>query len=381
MSGEFISTEKFLKYAVIGYGNRGKSIITQMEGMRGIRARCIAVADTQRPDSTGRNRWGARFYRDYKKLLIAESPDFVVIASPETFHYEQAVAVLKKGIPVFLEKAVTSTWQDAVRLYRQVVKQRLPLFVGYNLRHFPAALETKRLIHSGRIGRVQSVVAHLNSGSDWSSHVFLRSFFRDASLSGDLVLIKLTHDTDCIQDMLKTHAAACIGTAGRIVWTARPRLVLAGKYRKGISSHRKGPTSHDFCSASGLFKNRTAFTFVFTTVGPDYERRYVFNGTKGQIETVLHTNRPGRPRAWVTLWPYGKKPRKIKVKCSGLPHMGADARLFQCFFKWLGKRGRGPSEPESILTGMLIPTAALESARTGRRVDCLGRMEKALLIK
>ena len=35
------------------------------------------------------------------------------------------------------------------------------------------------------------------------------------------------------------------------------------------------------------------YTFVFTTVGPDYERRFTFNGSKGQIEAVLQTGRPG----------------------------------------------------------------------------------------
>jgi len=239
--------------------------------------------------------------------------------------------------------------------------------MGYNLRRYPAALATEKVIRKGEIGRVQSVLAHVNAGDDWSRHVYHRGYYGDAALSGDVVLTKLTHDTDWIQHILNTHPVECWGVAERTVWSA------------GDDGRVDGCNSHDICCAAGRFASATVFAFHFTTTGPDYERRFVFNGTMGQVDTILHTGRPGVPSASVALWLYGGKPKKIRLPESGHGHGhgGADERVLRDFLRWLDQGPTTPFDPESILGGMIIPTAALESARTGKRVDCETRLRKA----
>ncbi len=359
------------RFAVIGFGRRGRYHMESLErlngasarkrrGMEGVQARCVAVADPRDPTSAERARFGRSFYREYRQLLAnAPDLDFVIIASFAIAHVEQTLAALQEGIPVFLEKAVAISWEEAVGLYHQVIRHQYPLFIGYNLRRFPATLAMKRIVEEGRLGRIQSVLGHVNTGSHWSQGVWEHYASPPES---SLVVGKLTHDTDAIQHCLNAEAVDCVATVTRAVWTEGADSVMA---------------EGDACSISGLLSNGAIYTFHLTTTGPDYERRYIINGTEGQLEVVMHTARPGSARASVTLWRNGEEPQRIKLPPAVGGHGGADFRIHRDFIAWIQSNPTAPDDPRSILTGMVIPTAALDSMKTGRRIDCAARLRQA----
>jgi predicted dehydrogenase len=350
------------RFAVLGFGGRGQYHAKHLEGVAGIPARCIAVADPRPPTDEERARFGRAFYADYRELLAQEQElDCVVVASPDHEHVAQALAALERGLPVLLEKAVATHWEDAVTLYRRVVECRYPLFVGYNLRRFPAALALKQVLDGGELGRVQSVLAHVNTGNRWSKSVY--EHYTDPPFL-NLIVGKLTHDTDLIQHLFNAEAASCTATITRAIWPERPNGVM-----------NRG----DVCCISGLLSNGILFTIHLTTAGPDYERRYVVNGTGGQAEAVLHTARPGAAKASLTVWPDGQEPRPVALPVVPGGHGGADLHIHQDFMAWLQARPDQPHEPRSILTGMVVCTAALDSARLGKTINCAERLAQAAL--
>ena len=269
-----------LRFAVIGFGRRGRYHMESLEAMEDATVRCVAVSDPRAPTPEEEERFGRSFYHDYRQLL-ANTPDldFVLVASYAVDHVEHALAALQRGIPVFLEKAVAFSWEQTVELYHEVVRHQYPLFVGYNLRRFPATLAMKRIIDEGSLGRIQSVLGHINTGNRWSQGVWER--FRTPP-SSTLVEGKLTHDTDTIQHCLGAEVVDCTATITRNIWT---------------EGDDRPMTAGDVCSISGLLSNGVLYTFHLTTAGPDYERRYIVNGTEGQLEVVMHTVRPGQPRS------------------------------------------------------------------------------------
>jgi predicted dehydrogenase len=365
---------KRYRFALIGYGGRAREHALWLKQLK---HQCVAICDTKLPNDDEKNQLGGRFYHDYRDLLKQEDGlDFVVIASQEVQHVPQALASLKRGIPVYLEKAVSNTWRGAVKLYRETIEHQYPLFIGYNLRRFQACHATKRLLDRGAIGTVQSVLGHCNAGTGWGSNVMLRKYYADAALSGDIVVTKLTHDTDWIQHALSTRVVDCTATAERNTWTGRPVNDVSAGYLERDNSILN-LTSHDVCCCTGNLDCGAVYTVLFTTTGPDYERRFVFSGSSGQITCIAHTSRPGAERASVELWPLNGKPRKIKLPNAGGGHGGADPATRREFLRWLRAGHQEPSDPESILLGMIIPTAALESARTGRRIDCARRLQSA----
>lgn len=364
-----------LKFAVIGYGNRGRS---HREGFEELGAQAVAVADVRPPTIEDSERFGDRYYRNYRELLRAHDKlDFAVVASQEAQHVEQSLALLTRGVPVYLEKAPSNRWEDAVHLYREVQQEGHPLFIGYNLRRFPAAGAAAEVLRAGRIGRVQHVLGHVNTGNAWGSKVFYRMFYGDAEYSGDIVLAKLTHDTDWVQHALGTSAATCTASAGRTIWTRRPDAPVDERFLEGLDPEREY-TSHDVATLTGRFENGTHFTFVFTTAGPMHERRYLFSGSLGQLEASLHNDRPDEPDAWVRVWRCGSPPEQIPLAEAHGSHGGADPVVRRDFLNWLASGATEPHEPMSILTGMILPTAGLEAARTGCMVDCTARLREAM---
>jgi len=351
---------KEYRFAIIGYGGRGRYHALNLTQVEGIAAQCVAVADPKAPTTEDRERFGNAYYQDYRDLLANEQDlDCVIVASPPGYHVEQALAALERGLPVFLEKAVATSWEDAVRLYRTVIKHQYPLFIGYNLRRFPATLAMKALLDEGKLGRVQSVLAHINTGNRWAQTVFDRY---TVPPSTTILIGKLTHDTDTIQHCLQAEGATCTAIATRNIWPDRPDSVL---YQGDVSC------------VTGLLTNGVLYTIHLTTAGPDYERRYTINGDAGQLDVIMHTSRPGAPTASVTLWLDGQRPQAIKLPSVQGSHGGADVRIHSDFWAWLQSKPDGPHEPRSILTGMVIPTAAVDAVRSGLLIDCQTRLRAA----
>ena len=349
-----------LRFAVIGFGRRGRYHMESLEAMEDATVRCVAVSDPRDPTAEEEERFGRSFYHDYRQLLENTLDlDFVLVASYAVDHVEHALAALERGIPVFLEKAVAVSWEQTVELYQEVVRHQYPLFIGFNLRRFPATLAMKRIIDEGSLGRIQSVLGHINTGNRWSQGVWER--FRTPP-SSTLVEGKLTHDTDTVQHCLGAEVVDCTATITRNIWS---------------EGDDRPMTAGDVCSISGLLSNGILYTFHLTTAGPDYERRYIVNGTAGQVEVVMHTVRPGQPGASVTLWRNGEEPQSIELPPAVGGHGGADFRIHRDFVAWLQSNPTGPYDPRSILTGMIIPTAAQDSVATGRRIDCAARLRQA----
>jgi predicted dehydrogenase len=351
---------KSIRFAVIGFGGRGQYHARNLEQVEGVSAQCVAVADPRSPTPDEEARFGSAFYQDYRDLLTTEKGlDCVIIASPDSEHVAHALAACEQGLPVYLEKAVATNWADAVRLYRTVAKNNYPLFIGYNLRRFPASLALKRILDEGQLGRVQSVLGHVNTGNRWSRSVY--EHYTMPPFLG-LVIGKLTHDTDTVQHCLGAEAATCSAIITRNIWPEKP---------DGVFNHC------DACSLTGLLTNGIIYTFHLTTSGPDYERRYTVNGTGGQVDVSMHTNRPGSPVASVTLWLDGQAPQSVDLPIAKGGHGGADIQIHRDFLRWLQTQPKQPYEPRSILTGMVMPIAALESAQTGKVVDCQAILRQA----
>ncbi len=350
------------RFALLGFGGRGQYHARNLECVEGIAAQCVAVADPRPPTPQEQERFGTSYYRDHVELLAHERDlDCVIVASPDAQHVTQALAALERGLPVFLEKTVAPDWQAAVELYRAVVQKSYPLFVGYNLRRFPAALALKEILDQGQLGRIQSILAHVNTGNRWSKSV--HEHYTEPPFM-NLIVGKLTHDTDTLQHLCNAEAVSCMATITRHIWPERPHGIM-----------NKG----DACCISGLLDNGVLYTIHMTTSGPDYERRYVVNGTGGQAEAILHTSRPGGEAASLTVWLDGENPRSVELPVTQGAHGGADTRIHRDFLAWLQTGPDEPHEPRSILTGMVVCTSALDSAQEGRSIDCSERMRQAVV--
>ena len=110
-------------------------------------------------------------FADYAEALAALRPDLVCVATYSDSHADYAVAAMKAGADVFVEKPLATTVADAERVVECATRLGRKLVVGYILRHHPS---WQRLIAEARdLGGPYVFRLNLNqqsSGATWAVH-------------------------------------------------------------------------------------------------------------------------------------------------------------------------------------------------------------------
>lgn len=143
-----------MRTALIGLGRIGwrlhlKNIIQHKE-----LELCAAVdTNTERLKELKEN-YGVAGYQDYKDMLKCEKPELVVIATPSVFHEEQAIAALKAGAHVILDKPMATDYEAAKRIRQTVLETKKKLVVYQSYRCSDAGTVAKRILARGILGPV-----------------------------------------------------------------------------------------------------------------------------------------------------------------------------------------------------------------------------------
>jgi predicted dehydrogenase len=121
-------------------------------------ATIVAVADPRRAAA---RRFADEFggpdvevYPDLAALLNARRPDIVAIATPHDVHAEQAIAALRAGCDVFIDKPLATNLPDAQRVADEVGAAARRLAVCHNLLQHEAVAAAAELLADGRLGTI-----------------------------------------------------------------------------------------------------------------------------------------------------------------------------------------------------------------------------------
>lgn len=143
-----------VRFAVIGAGSIG---LHHLEALRKCdRAEVVAIAESspQRlAEATERFHPSAR-YADYREVLARPDVDAVSIALPNYLHATVALAALRAGKHVHLEKPMALNAREAGRIVALAKKNRRVLMVGQNMRFTRDAQMLKLLVEQGTLGDI-----------------------------------------------------------------------------------------------------------------------------------------------------------------------------------------------------------------------------------
>jgi predicted dehydrogenase len=151
---------KKLRGAVVGYGfimDKGHAAAYRQRPDVEIAAIADIAADRRAAAAAA---WpGARIYADHASLLAAEAPglDFVDIATPPSDHAAITHAALDVGLHVLCEKPLAATLDEARSMLRHANRAQRVLYPCHNYKHAPVIKAVRRVIESGRIGKVHLV--------------------------------------------------------------------------------------------------------------------------------------------------------------------------------------------------------------------------------
>lgn len=97
--------------------------------------------------------------REFDELdkALDEKPDIAFIANPNSMHMSCALQVARAGIDIFLEKPVSDSLEGCEELQSLINKNKLILYVGYQMRFHPCLLKLKKDIEENVIGKIVCV--------------------------------------------------------------------------------------------------------------------------------------------------------------------------------------------------------------------------------
>ena len=107
-----------------------------------------------------------------------------------------AVAALKKGYHLLLEKPIATRLEDVQLIERTAREMGRRVVVCHVLRYAPFFDEIRRAIEGGEVGEVMCVQALENVGYWHQAHSFVRGNWRKESESTFMLLAKCCHDLD-----------------------------------------------------------------------------------------------------------------------------------------------------------------------------------------
>ncbi len=151
-----------VRLGLIGSGGMARHHINVLQGVS--EAALVAITE---PSEEQRQRTlerfpqlqGVPFYSDHREMLEKESLDGVLIVSPHTLHFQQAMDALDKGLHVMIEKPMVCTVEHArtlVRRFRETGKIGL---VAYQRHYIPIYRYVYEGIRRGEIGQPYFVQA------------------------------------------------------------------------------------------------------------------------------------------------------------------------------------------------------------------------------
>jgi predicted dehydrogenase len=183
-------------------------------------AELIAVCDpVEKYRENALKKWGAKaVYKDYQEMLKREDVDVVIVASPNIYHHEQAIACIQAGKHVIIEKPFACTNYEGWDIVNTAKKYGTKVMVGCNYRFWEQHLIAKDLLGQGIIGDIKMGSSKSHESWDLFHEMISYTKFRqDAKLAGAGALFDLgSHMVDLLLWFMGKEVKRVCGIAKNI---------------------------------------------------------------------------------------------------------------------------------------------------------------------
>ncbi len=296
-------------------------------------------------------------YENYEDLVRDPAVKLIIVVSPQNVHREHAVAALRTGKKVLLDKPMAHRLDEAVVIRKEEVGSDNPLFIGFTRRYETTWLKTFDLVKDGAIGDLKMILVK----DVLPYHIYFHDWHRRMEWSGGVIADKISHLFDACNWFAQSDAERLSAFGGRAVFQPEKdppsrcigcdrdcpyRVVTVHDDSRpdmmtDFSSSRERETQlekiHDNCvwlpgadiNDHGVinvaYENGVKASIFWSVFGPDSDDQEVFElvGDRGKI--VL-TRQIGEI---LVISDYGKKQEKISTKTGTFDksHFGADHQL------------------------------------------------------
>ena len=183
-----------IRLAIAGIGLIGKRHIESIAHVKNVEV--SAIVDTDESAGSYALALGIPWYQSLSEMFAKESPDGVILATPNQLHVEHGLECVAHNCPMLIEKPLATCAKEAAGLVKSAGKAGVPILVGHHRRHNPLIKKAKELIDEGKLGDIRSV--HGNCWLFKPDDYFEIAPWRKLKGAGP-ISVNLVHDIDLIR--------------------------------------------------------------------------------------------------------------------------------------------------------------------------------------
>lgn len=218
------------RYLVVSLGSIGRR---HLQNLRRLRPQSrIGVLRLSRDADASLPEGANSLFRSMEEAL-AFAPAAAIICSPATTHLPVALALVRAGVALLVEKPLAHASQGLDDLLAQARGRGVPLMTAYNLRFLPSLVETHRIVRAGAIGQVLGVRAEVGQYlPDWRPSARYQESVSARQELGGGALLELSHEIDYVCWILgsPSRVSACGGRYGALEIDVEDMVSLSLEY-------------------------------------------------------------------------------------------------------------------------------------------------------
>jgi predicted dehydrogenase len=382
-----------IRLGVLGSGGRGRHVMRVFL----THPDCVvaAVCDVYKPnlqqavaDAGGT----AEAYGDYRRVLDRQDIDAVLIAAPDHWHGPMTVAACQAGKDVYVEKPLSNSLEDGLKMVEAARQHRRVVQVGLQQRSWPHFQQAAKLVEDGLLGPVTHAAALFPGGYtrppepaqtpppdlDWDSfqgpaprHPYVpsrqkswRSFY---DYGGGLITDWGVHLIDVVHWCLKDDNPRTAAAAAQQARLTQPdpeqapdTFSLVWKYDRFVLTFANWAIPHPELNPSG--------TYFFGERGV-----MLVNRSGCAVRPLRARGRPGSPQP-----PLPFEPILLKSPPEGGPMDPPTRAHIRSFLDAVKSRQRPNCDVEVGFRSTLPTLMALLAVRTGKTIAWDGRQAQPL---
>jgi predicted dehydrogenase len=153
------------------------------------------------PNRDVEREYEVRVFGDLESAL-AEKPDIAFICNPSSLHVPAALACVRAGCDLFVEKPLSDSLTGLPELQALVEKQGRIVMVGYQLRFHPCFLRMQEIVRSGVLGSLLGVRAAVGEYlPGWHRYEDYRQMYAARADLGGGVILSQIHEFDYLYSL------------------------------------------------------------------------------------------------------------------------------------------------------------------------------------
>ncbi|TXS32281.1 gfo/Idh/MocA family oxidoreductase [Streptomyces sp. ms191] len=146
-----------LGVAVVGAGYWGPNLVRNFQASDRFLLRWLCDLDVTRAQRVLGGYSTVQATDDFEAVLADPSVDAIAVATPAGTHLDVALAALRAGKHVLVEKPLATTYADGARLVAEAEERGLTLMCDHTYCYTPAVGRIRELVHSGELGEIHYV--------------------------------------------------------------------------------------------------------------------------------------------------------------------------------------------------------------------------------